>query len=190
MVVSSAQLVAFLGKFQLETSGSQLSPQPAKARQQLGLALYSLSQFVRAATQYRNQWLNQALDPSQTQYRRPEDSIIEAGLDQDSQALNLGAAEQLNLAGAPIAGWDFSPALDIDAATSVSAKAATDEGQPIFEPEFVERTAYLLEELSYNQPESSTTQALLTVDRLDLLLTLARAEAKRLATQLQDLHLQ
>ena len=166
-VEPGAPMTAFLSKFPLET-GAKLASEPARAKQQLGLALYGLSRFVQRATHYRNQLLGRALDPRQSQ--TADFSIIEM----TPLANELSVEQNIKLEETPIAGWDFS-----HSETTVSQDLA------IFEQEFVERTAYLLSELAQDQPHTDTNADLLSVDRLDLLLTLAQAEANRLMGQLQ-----
>ncbi len=165
---TGAEVAAWLSKLPLETA-TRLASEPARARRQLGAALYGLSHFVQRATQYRNQLLGRALDPRQTQ--AADLNIIEM----TPLANELWLEQNISLEEMPIAGWDFT-----------HIETTSSEGQAVFEQEFVERTAYLLNELAQDEPHTDTNTALLSVDRLDLLLTLAEAEAQRLMGQLQE----
>lgn len=157
------ELGLFLERIQIEP---KLSTEPMQAIPQLRQALYGLIQFAQEVGRMRNQLLGQAFD-------RQKIGNATTIIDLDPTG-NL--EELVKLAEAPISGWDFT------------AGATKDEaGQQIFEPEFVARVAYLLGEVVQGDPDNSAHAALLSVDRLDLLLTLARSEAQRLADELGKL---
>lgn len=136
----------------------KLSSEPKQAILQLRNALQGLIQLGQAVGQLRNQFLGQAF------------------AQQDTNIIDLTDDETIvKLEDAPISGWDFT--------TNVFDAS----GQQLFEPEFVERVAYLLAEVADADSNSSAHAALLSVDRLDLLLTLARSEAQRLVEVLHQL---
>ncbi len=78
---------------------------------------------------------------------------------------------QISASESPIPGWDWQ------------ASDNEDKNSPIlFDPEFIERTAYLIEQLLAMAEQSFYREAaLLAVDRLDLIASLVREELARLA---------
>lgn len=172
----SADIQRFLSKFQPDF---RLSTERLEAVQQIGLALYGLNRFAQVLTSYRNELLGHALDPHSF-----SNTII--GLDE------VGATLVGQVSGEAIAGWDFSATFLVASETinDTADKALSNSSgsQLVFDPEFVERAAYLLNEMRLDSQQVLEVMALLTVDRLDLLLTLTRTEASRLVEQLHRLN--